>query len=56
MTARYLLDTNVVSEPIRPKPNPGVLARLKTHEYELALAVPVWHELLDAGFVSSLQK
>jgi tRNA(fMet)-specific endonuclease VapC len=45
MTARFLLDTNVISEPLRPKPNGGVMARLKQHERELALAAPVWHEL-----------
>jgi tRNA(fMet)-specific endonuclease VapC len=45
MTARFLLDTNVISEPLRPKPNVGVMARLKQHERELVLAAPVWHEL-----------
>ncbi len=45
MTARFLLDTNVVSEPIRPKPNARLLAQLKAHQHELALAAPVWHEL-----------
>jgi len=45
MKARYLLDTNIVSEPIRPRPNLGVLTRLEAHERELALAAPVWHEL-----------
>ena len=45
MTARYLLDTNVVSEPIRPAPAPGVLRRLRQYRGELAIAAPVWHEL-----------
>ncbi|WP_036489749.1 type II toxin-antitoxin system VapC family toxin [Myxosarcina sp. GI1] len=46
MTLRYLLDTNVVSEPVRPKPNPAVLAKLQAHQEEIGTAVVVWHELL----------
>jgi len=42
---KYLLDTNVVSEPLRPKPDERVLARLRVHEGEIALPSPVWHEL-----------
>ena len=45
MSALYLLDTHVVSEPVRPAPNAKVLARLKRHQDELALASVVWHEL-----------
>ena len=45
MTLRYLLDTNVLSEPSRPQPDPQVMARLREHEPELATAAPVWHEL-----------
>lgn len=42
---KYLLDTNIVSEPLRPVPNPKVMARLKRHSGELAIASLVWHEL-----------
>jgi tRNA(fMet)-specific endonuclease VapC len=42
----YLLDTNVVSEPLRPAPNEYVLERLRQHEAEIAIASVVWHELL----------
>ena len=42
---RYLLDTNVVSEPLRAKPNPGVVRRLGEIDDEAAIAAPVWHEL-----------
>jgi tRNA(fMet)-specific endonuclease VapC len=45
VSAKYLLDTNVVSEPLRPAPQPKVLARLKRHADELAIASIVWHEL-----------
>ena len=41
----YLLDTNVVSEPLRPKPNAAVLQRLRNYEREIAIPAPVWHEL-----------
>jgi tRNA(fMet)-specific endonuclease VapC len=45
VNAKYLLDTNIVSEPLRPVPNAKVLARLKRHQDEFAIASIVWHEL-----------
>jgi tRNA(fMet)-specific endonuclease VapC len=42
---RYLLDTNIISEPARPQPHPGILQRLRQHDGEIALAASVWHEL-----------
>lgn len=45
MTLQYLLDTTVISEPLRPTPNPRVLARLQQHATAIALAGIVWHEL-----------
>ena len=42
---KYLLDTNTVSEPLRRRPNAGVLRRLYAHEGETAIPAPVWHEL-----------
>ena len=45
MTLRYLLDTNVVSEPLRPVPNEEVLAHLREHQTEIAIASVLWHEL-----------
>jgi tRNA(fMet)-specific endonuclease VapC len=44
--SRYLLDTNIVSEPLRPAPNPKILGRLRRHQEQLATASVVWHELL----------
>lgn len=41
----YLLDTNVVSEPLRPKPSEGVVRKLRIHGPESAIPAPVWHEL-----------
>ena len=43
---RFLLDTNVLSEPMKPSPNPGVLDQLDKHSTVLALAAPTWHEML----------
>ena len=45
MTLKYLLDTNIVSEPLRPRPNAGVMRKLQRHEQEIAIASVVWHEL-----------
>ena len=42
---RYLLDSNVVSEPARVRPNVGVLSRLRQHRYDVCIAAPVLHEL-----------
>jgi tRNA(fMet)-specific endonuclease VapC len=45
VSVKYLLDTNVVSEPLRPRPSRAVLQRLTRHEGEAAIASVVWHEL-----------
>lgn len=46
MTARFLLDTNVLAEPLRPVPHRGILAGLRRHSTEMVTAAPVWHEML----------
>ena len=43
---RYLLDTNIISEPTRPKPNKHVIDKINAHTYEIALTSISWHELL----------
>ncbi len=45
MTLRYLLDTNVLSEPIKSHPNERTLERLSEHDGEFATCSVVWHEL-----------
>ena len=45
MSVKFLLDTNVVSEPLRPEPAPAIMRRLCRHEGETAIASIVWHEL-----------
>jgi tRNA(fMet)-specific endonuclease VapC len=42
---KYLLDTNLISELIRPQPDQGVVERCRRYEKDLATAAPVWHEL-----------
>lgn len=42
---RYLLDTNILSEPISKSPSKKVLRLLNEHGHESATAAPVLHEL-----------
>ena len=42
---KYLIDTNIISESVKTKPNKPVLKKLERHQNEIALASPVWHEL-----------
>lgn len=46
MNVRYLLDTNIISEPLRPRPNPELLDRLAAADGRMAIASIVWHELV----------
>lgn len=46
MSQLYLLDTNVLSEPLRPDPNPHVMQRMMEHRGEVCTGAPVWNELL----------
>ena len=41
----YLLDTNVISEPLRAKPNVALMASLNRHREEIVIPVIAWHEL-----------
>ena len=42
---RYLLDANVLSEPLRPRPNATILRLLLENQDEIATAATVFHEL-----------
>ena len=42
---KYLLDTNVVTEPLKARPAEGIMRRLREHEGEIAIPALVWHEL-----------
>ncbi len=43
---QFLLDTNIVSEAVKPLPNPLVLQRLQGNVGKIAIASVTWHELL----------
>lgn len=42
---RYLLDTNILSEIIKPVPARSVMQMIERHQGEIATAALVWHEL-----------
>jgi tRNA(fMet)-specific endonuclease VapC len=42
---KYLLDTNLISELSKPKPDRKVEKKCRQYRQELATAAPVWHEL-----------
>lgn len=42
---KYLLDTNVISEPMQREPDPRVLRLFRRHENEIAIPSVAWHEL-----------
>ena len=43
---RYLLDTSIVSETRKPRPNSATLERLARHGGVCAICAPVWQEVL----------
>ena len=45
MSLRYLLDTTVLSEPIKSQPDVRILESLSEHDGALATCSVVWHEL-----------
>ena len=45
MTMKYLLDTNVLSEPLKEKPNAPLLAKLQLNSNRIFTATLVLHEL-----------
>jgi tRNA(fMet)-specific endonuclease VapC len=45
VSLRFLLDTNVLSEPLKPEPDRRVTGWLAEHQTAVATAAPVWHEL-----------
>jgi tRNA(fMet)-specific endonuclease VapC len=45
MGLKYLLDTNILSEPAKPTPNEHVLQKLEQYSGQYCTAVTVWHEL-----------
>ena len=43
---RYLLDTNIISEPFKLKPDSAVMAEFQKYSADSAIASVTWHELL----------
>ena len=46
MTKRYLLDTNILSEPVKQLPNESIMVKLERHRNQVATTAVVWNELL----------
>lgn len=46
MSLRFLLDANVLSEPLKPAPHPAVLAQIEKYRTLSVTASPVWNELV----------
>lgn len=46
MAVKYLLDTNILSEPVRKSPNPSVVTHIQEAADTIAIAATTWHELL----------
>ena len=42
----YLLDSNIVSEIIKPEPDLNVIKKIAEHNSDCAICSPVWQELL----------
>jgi len=41
----YLLDTNIISELIKPQPNQHVISQFQLYQHEIAIPSLVWNEL-----------
>ena len=46
MSIRFLLDSNILSEPLRATPDPAVMGAIQQHTGRLATATTVWSELV----------
>ena len=42
----YLLDSNIVSEIIKPEPDLNVISKIAEHNSDCAICSPVWQEML----------
>lgn len=45
MRLRFLLDTNILSEPLKLRPNPLVVEKIGRFRTEIAIASVTWHEI-----------
>lgn len=44
--SKHLIDTKILSEPLRPQPNSQVIAKMQLNFAEIAIASITWHEIL----------
>lgn len=44
--SRFLLDTNIISEPLKLQPNQKIILMLQQYQGEISIACVTWHELL----------
>ena len=44
--SRFLLDTNIISEPLKLQPNPAIILMLQQYQGEISISCVTWHELL----------
>ena len=42
----YLLDSNIISEIIKPEPDFNVISKIAEHNSDCAICAPVWQEIL----------
>ncbi|WP_416236334.1 PIN domain-containing protein [Spirulina sp. CCNP1310] len=42
---RFLLDTNILSEPLKPQPNQSVIQKIQENQRYIATASVVYHEI-----------
>ena len=45
MILRFLLDADIISEPLKPKSEESIINRFREHQGEVGIASVVWHEL-----------
>lgn len=46
MSLRYLLDTNALSEPLKPQPSALFVRKFRANRDRMAIAATTWHEAL----------
>ncbi len=54
--SQYLIDTNILSEPLRQEPNSNVIAKIQLNFAEIAVASVTWHEILFGCYRLPLSK
>jgi tRNA(fMet)-specific endonuclease VapC len=45
VSLRFLLDTNILSEPLKLEPNAAVIEQIERYQSEVAITLVTWHEI-----------